>query len=46
MADPYVRGDRVHFTSAGADWIGGVLAEDLLAAYEAWKAARAAGSAG
>ena len=37
-AEPYMRGDRVHFTSAGADWIGGVLAEDLLAAYAAWKA--------
>lgn len=47
MADPHVRGDRVHFTSAGADWIGGVLAGDLMAAYDAWKADRAlAGSAG
>ena len=46
MADPYMRGDRVHFTSVGADWIGGVLAGDLLAAYEAWKAAQASGSAG
>lgn len=46
MADPYVRGDRVHFTGAGADWIGGVLADDLLAAYEAWKTSRpVAGSA-
>jgi lysophospholipase L1-like esterase len=44
MAEPYMRGDRVHFTSAGADWIGGVLAGDLLAAYEAWKLER--GSAG
>lgn len=41
MADPYMRGDRVHFTGAGADWIGGVLAADLLAAYDAWKAGRA-----
>ncbi|MBU1383702.1 MAG: hypothetical protein KKG14_04430 [Alphaproteobacteria bacterium] len=40
-AEPYMRGDRVHFTGAGADWIGGVMAGDLLAAYEAWKAARA-----
>lgn len=39
-AEPLMRGDRVHFTSAGADWIGGVLADDLLAAYEAWKAGR------
>ena len=51
MAEPYMRGDRVHFTSTGADWIGGVLAGDLLAAYEAWKAGRPAaapaeGSAG
>ncbi len=44
--EPYVRGDRVHFTGAGADWIGGVLAGDLLAAYDAWKAGQApAGSA-
>jgi lysophospholipase L1-like esterase len=40
LFEPYVRGDRVHFTSAGADWIGGVLAGDLLAAYDAWKAAQ------
>ena len=39
-AEPLMRGDRVHFTSAGADWIGGVLAGDLLAAYDAWKAGR------
>ena len=39
--EPLMRGDRVHFTNAGADWIGGVLADDLLAAYEAWKAGRA-----
>ena len=42
MSEPYVRGDRVHFTGAGADWIGGVLAADLMAAYDAWKADRAA----
>jgi lysophospholipase L1-like esterase len=35
---PFMRGDRVHFTSEGADWIGGVLSRDLLAAYDAWKA--------
>ncbi|MFN3932942.1 MAG: GDSL-type esterase/lipase family protein [Brevundimonas sp.] len=40
-AEPYMRGDRVHFTGAGAEWIGGVMAGDLLAAYEVWKAARA-----
>ena len=39
-AEPLMRGDRVHFTSAGADWIGGILAGDLLAAYDAWKAER------
>jgi lysophospholipase L1-like esterase len=39
-AEPYMRGDRVHFTGAGAEWIGGVLADDLMAAYEAWKAER------
>lgn len=38
MADPLMRGDRVHFTSEGADWIGGMLSHDLLAAYDAWKA--------
>jgi hypothetical protein len=36
-----MRGDRVHFTNAGADWIGGVLSADLLAAYDVWTAARA-----
>ena len=40
-AEPLMRGDRVHFTSAGADWIGGMLAHDLMAAYDAWKADRA-----
>ncbi|KQW78816.1 hypothetical protein ASC65_16025 [Brevundimonas sp. Root1279] len=43
-ADPFMRGDRVHFTAAGADWIGGVLADDLLAAYDAWKASQGPGS--
>ncbi len=38
LPEPLMRGDRVHFTSAGADWIGGVLTDDLLAAYAAWKA--------
>ncbi len=40
--EPFMRGDRVHFTSAGADWIGGVLSDDLLAAYDAWKAGQGA----
>ena len=39
-AEPLIRGDRVHFTSAGADWIGGILADDLMAAYDAWQAGR------
>ncbi|MFN3668309.1 MAG: GDSL-type esterase/lipase family protein [Brevundimonas sp.] len=39
-AEPLMRGDRVHFTNAGADWIGGVLAEDLMAAYDAWSGGR------
>jgi hypothetical protein len=37
MAEPLMRGDRVHFTSAGSDWIGGILAADLMAAYDRWK---------
>ena len=45
-AEPLMRGDRVHFTSAGADWIGGVLADDLLAAYDAWRARTGAGQGG
>jgi lysophospholipase L1-like esterase len=43
LADPYMRGDRVHFTSVGADWIGGVMSADLTAAYEAWRAGRGEG---
>ena len=39
-AEPLMRGDRVHFTSAGADWIGGILSGDLMGAYDRWKAAR------
>lgn len=37
-AEPLMRGDRVHFTSAGADWIGGILSRDLTGAYDRWKA--------
>jgi lysophospholipase L1-like esterase len=37
-AEPLMRGDRVHFTTAGADWIGGILTGDLMAAYDRWKA--------
>jgi lysophospholipase L1-like esterase len=40
MDEPLMRGDRVHFTSAGGDWIGGIFADDVLAAYETWKARR------
>jgi len=40
MDEPLMRGDRVHFTSAGGDWIGGIFADDILAAYDAWKAQR------
>jgi lysophospholipase L1-like esterase len=36
LAEPLMRGDRVHFTSAGSDWIGDVLNDDLMAAYGAW----------
>lgn len=38
LAEPYMRPDRVHFTSVGGDWIGGVLADDLTNAYDRWKA--------
>ena len=38
--EPYMRPDRVHFTSQGAEWIGGILSDDLLAAYDRWKAAK------
>ena len=40
-AEPLMRGDRVHFTSAGADWIGGILSGDLMGAYDRWKAEHA-----
>jgi lysophospholipase L1-like esterase len=40
-AEPFVRGDRVHFTSVGSDWIGGMLNADLMAAYDGWAAQRA-----
>lgn len=40
MGEPLMRGDRVHFSSTGADWIGGVLGADLMAAYDAWRAGR------
>lgn len=40
LAEPMMRPDRVHFTATGADWIGGLLADDLTAAFDAWKGAR------
>ena len=40
MPEPYMRPDRVHFTSIGAEWIGGVLSDDLMGAYDRWKAAK------
>lgn len=41
--EPLMRGDRVHFTATGAEWIGDVFADDLLAAYEGWRAGRTGG---
>lgn len=38
--EPLMRGDRVHFTSAGSDWIGGIMAADLTGAYDRWKDSR------
>lgn len=37
LSEPLMRGDRVHFTSAGSDWIGGIMAADLTGAYDRWK---------
>ncbi|MBN8528885.1 MAG: hypothetical protein J0M36_06585 [Caulobacterales bacterium] len=37
LDEPLMRGDRVHFTSAGSDWIGGIMAADLMGAYDRWK---------
>jgi lysophospholipase L1-like esterase len=31
---PLMRGDHVHFTGTGGDWIGSLLATDIIAAYE------------
>jgi hypothetical protein len=33
---PMMRGDHVHFTEAGGDWIGGLLFADIDAAYRQW----------
>ncbi len=42
-AEPFMLRDRVHFSSAGADWIGGALNADLMTAYDAWSARRGGG---
>jgi lysophospholipase L1-like esterase len=34
--DPMMRGDHVHFTQAGADWIGSLLYADLMTAGRQW----------
>lgn len=41
--DPLMRGDRVHFTATGAEWIGDILADDLLSTYDSWRASRTGG---
>lgn len=41
--EPFMLRDRVHFSSAGADWIGGTLHADLMTAYDAWSARRGGG---
>jgi len=41
--EPFMLRDRVHFSSAGADWIGGTLNADLMTAYDAWSARRGGG---
>lgn len=38
--EPLMLRDRVHFSSAGADWIGGALNADLMTAYDVWSARR------
>lgn len=38
--DRFMLRDRVHFSSPGSDWIGGVLHADLMAAYGAWSMRR------
>ncbi|MGV8930335.1 MAG: GDSL-type esterase/lipase family protein [Brevundimonas sp.] len=39
--EPLMLRDRVHFSSVGADWIGGMLNADLMTAYDAWSARHA-----
>lgn len=38
--EPFMLRDRVHFNAVGADWIGGMLNADLMAAYDGWAARR------
>lgn len=40
-AEPMMRGDHVHFTPAGADWIGALLFDDLMTAGRVWYAGSA-----
>lgn len=44
MGEPLMRGDRVHFTATGAEWIGDVLADDLMTTYDGWRASRTGGN--
>jgi lysophospholipase L1-like esterase len=37
---PLARGDHIHLTPEGGQWLGGVLDSDLMAAYAAWKSGR------
>ena len=41
--EPLMRGDRVHFTATGAEWIGDILADDLMTTYDDWRASRTGG---
>lgn len=43
MGEPLMRGDRVHFTATGAEWIGDILADDLMSTYDGWRAGRTGG---
>jgi len=38
--EPFMLRDRVHFNAVGADWIGGILNADLMAAYDGQAARR------
>lgn len=38
--EPFMLRDRVHFNAVGADWIGGMLHADLMAAHDGWAARR------